>query len=230
MKIVIDKPETKAEKIGEMLGRKMPAVVIFLAGLLAGIHFFGRAEAETPPLVEQVRYEVALENLEIAKKRVKKARCDLARKKIELGLEITDESRKICEIRNEKINIKNAMKIIVEHEGFSPTPYPDGDGMSIGYGFDARGRKYMSRAEADAILRAEIIRLDEKISGEWSGNQRAAIVSLIFNLGGKLPPQRFFDEIRNGNVSSWRFYTFSGGRHLAGLKKRREDEISLFFD
>lgn len=132
---------------------------------------------------------------------------------------------------------------IKKYEGFVDHVYADpGAGIkTIGYGFTAQkyiNMKKMSKAQADKILRDEIVTLYEKVCVKlvrWGYldinlNQICALVDFTYNCGmanlenltrkGK----RSLKEISKAIL----LYDHAGGKKLAGLTKRRKYEQDMF--
>lgn len=110
----------------------------------------------------------------------------------------------------------------------------NGKDYVIGYGFAARGRTTMTKKQADHILKLEVTRLDNmlnKLNMVLTGNQRVALISLSYNLGGRdlstMP--KFIESIKNGDYHYWiSEFSWANGVYYRGLERRRKSEIELF--
>lgn len=112
----------------------------------------------------------------------------------------------------------------------------NGKDYVIGYGFAARGRVKMTKKQADHILMLDVIRLDKMLDGfsrKFNPNQKVALISLSFNLGGrdltKMP--KFKEMIENNEGKDYWLDQFSwaNGKFYRGLLKRRKEECDYFF-
>ena len=131
---------------------------------------------------------------------------------------------------------------LVEHikqiEGFTAKAKWDYKQYTNGYGTEAKSAdEVISEAEADRRLRIKLQETQDYVSSFLNKNgytynrgQLDALTSFTYNLGpGGLKQltnngTRSFDEIRE-KMSQ---YNMAGGKELAGLTKRRQQEIELF--
>lgn len=94
----------------------------------------------------------------------------------------------------------------------------------------------MTKKQADHILKLEVTRLDNmlnKLNMFLTGNQRIALISLSYNLGGrdlsKMP--KFIESIKKGDGDYWaNHFSWASGKYYRGLAKRRKEETKLFFN
>jgi len=131
-------------------------------------------------------------------------------------------------------------RFIAKYETYEAYPRLDSNGKDyiIGYGFKARGRTYMTKKQADYILTLEVIRLkkmiDMSFEREFTANQYTALISLIYNLGGRSPDTMpKFKELveHNKGKKEWEnWFSYSQGVYLRGLNKRRKEETNLFYN
>lgn len=131
----------------------------------------------------------------------------------------------------EKLDVDKAAEFIASFEGFSSECYKDGSGYSQGFG--SRCKNYsVSKQSGLNTLKAEIKRLDNKIKGNWTAEQRTAIVSFLFNHPQKQKihieninnnPEKFLKELKWKSEN----HIYIGGVRYAGLKKRRKAEYNL---
>jgi GH24 family phage-related lysozyme (muramidase) len=102
-------------------------------------------------------------------------------------------------------------------EGFSPIPYQDADGWSIGYGHWRKNKadlpSWVDETEADELLEQEIEEVEIWLMREfpeWTGkltdNRRKVVVNIVFNVGyaGFAPPGKaFYRLIAAINENDW---------------------------
>lgn len=145
-----------------------------------------------------------------------------------------------------------ASKIILEHlkrwEGLRLTAYPDpgsrdGQPFTIGYGHTSDAVMHVSegmtisKAEAEAVLlhdaeQAAAI-VDRFVLVPLNENQRAALVSFVFNVGGAAFTASTLLRKLNagdydavpGELARW---IYNDGKRLAGLVNRRASEAGLW--
>ena len=125
-------------------------------------------------------------------------------------------------------------EFIAKYEDFSPTPFPDpsGNGYVIGFGFQPRGRTYMTRLQATRILEAEVKRLVPQVTAKYgfqSQNKMMALVSILYNTPTYrkvVTSDEVIEDFRNGRIEKLRKHF----KHsLRGIQKRRNDELALYF-
>lgn len=108
---------------------------------------------------------------------------------------------------------------------------------TIGYGHTkgvAEGMR-ISQAEAERMLAEDLARYERSVRGmlkvSQSDRQVDALVSLAYNIGvGALQRSTLLKKIngRSGDEAikaEWMRWDRAGGKVLAGLKRRREDEV-----
>ncbi|WP_067341282.1 lysozyme [Stappia indica] len=149
---------------------------------------------------------------------------------------------------------ERGLAFVARHEGFVASAYRDPVGvLTIGYGFTmgsrifaqswrkAHGRPLssgdrISRAEADRLLRRlideEYGREVTKVLGELPQHRHDAACSVAFNLGPRALHWRWATALKAGDVSGAASilaanYNTAGGRRLAGLVRRRQEEARL---
>jgi lysozyme len=139
---------------------------------------------------------------------------------------------------------KQGVAFIAAHEGIVTRAYRDAAGVwTIGVGHTAaagppapaRGMT-VSRDEALAIFAGDLPRYERRVDATLGGRAQTVFdgaVSFDFNTGAvdRAAWVRYF---RAGEMTSARAallqWTKAGGRRLAGLVRRREDEARLIFD
>ena len=122
-----------------------------------------------------------------------------------------------------------------------PDPASGGDPWTVGWGStgtDVVKGTVWSQAQCDKRLLDDLVTLGAKIDELCKGvpvnnNEKAALASFAYNLGiGRLEGSTLFRKFRDGNVAGaadeFLKWTIAGGKHMAGLVKRREDERALF--
>ena len=138
------------------------------------------------------------------------------------------------------------LDLIKEFEGFRAEAYRDPVGVwTIGYGTTAAadvgiapnaGMK-ISKADAEMYLARAIdkfaAQIDPKVTAPINENERAAFLSLAYNIGpgafAKSSALRKFNEgDRAGAANAILLWNKAGGKVLAGLVRRREAERVLF--
>lgn len=147
------------------------------------------------------------------------------------------------------IFLASAEKIIKEFEGCKLTAYKCPAAVwTIGWGSTnvngaaVREGDKISQALADELLRAEILRIADRLhqlipaSPHWGGNQQAAIISWAYNVGlGAVEDSTLRRRINAGEAAPvvvreelprWRYG--AGEAVLPGLERRRAAEVALF--
>ncbi len=138
------------------------------------------------------------------------------------------------------------LDLIKEFEGFRAEAYRDPVGIwTIGYGTTAAadvgiapnaGMK-ISKADAEMYLARAIdkfsAQIDPKITAPINENERAAFLSLAYNIGpgafAKSSALRKFNEgDKTGAANAILLWNKAGGKVLAGLVRRRGAERALF--
>ena len=139
-------------------------------------------------------------------------------------------------------HLKLATPFITESEGLRLEVYKDSAGFpTIGYGhLLLPGEKFtkITKEKANELLQNDLSIADGAITQyvkvPVNNNQRAALLSLIFNIGrGNFVKSTLLKKLNEGNYQEAgdRFlrFVFSGGKKIQGLVKRRERERELFF-
>jgi lysozyme len=137
-----------------------------------------------------------------------------------------------------------AAELIREFEGLRLEAYPDpasgGEPWTIGYGHTKGVRKgqKIDLQDAEAMLIDDMSDADDCI-GDWvdielTDNERAALISFIFNLGcgafrgSTLLKMLNADGDRNAIAAQFLRWNKAGGKVMNGLTRRREAERKLF--
>jgi lysozyme len=141
----------------------------------------------------------------------------------------------------------NGLSFISKHEGWSATAYMDAnDGWTIGFGHLIQEpaesyliNKTITKYEGLALMRADtsfaasVIR--SNVKPPLNQNQFDALVSLVYNIG--------IDLFKNSTVlkrinsmdtperisEAWKRFNKDDGKVLAGLVKRRAEEVELYY-
>lgn len=139
----------------------------------------------------------------------------------------------------------NALNVIERFEGFSPKPYPDAQGFSIGYGhFIKPGESFttITRDHArdllrnDAIIAANAVKTFVKVP--LTQNQFDALTSFVYNVGvNAFKTSTLLRKLNAGNYSEaaeqfsiWNKATVPGMGKIvvSALTNRRSGERELF--
>jgi len=144
-------------------------------------------------------------------------------------------------MKNPQKTNRAGIELIKQYEGFRARKYRDAVGLwTIGYGhLLKRGEtlSVISQKEAEKLLAQDLhhaeMALARYVSVKLTPNQRAALVSWIFNLGAgafrastlcKRVNERAFHKVP-GEMMRW---VLAGGKPLKGLIRRRAAEAELF--
>jgi lysozyme len=112
---------------------------------------------------------------------------------------------------------------------------------TIGYGHtgdDVRMGMTISQARADELLQQDLAAAEETVSDlvkvRLSGNQHAALVSLVFNIGAGNFKSSTLLKMLNGMAyadagDQFTRWVHAGGAIIAGLQRRRTAERELWF-
>lgn len=140
---------------------------------------------------------------------------------------------------------KAGLNLIKQYEGLRTTAYLcPANVPTIGYGSTTGltradvGRKKITAAQAETLLRADLVRFEEAVAKlatiRLTDNQYAALVSFAFNLGeGNLAKSTLLKRINAGASTalieqSWMQWVNAGGKCLQGLVNRRAAELALW--
>jgi lysozyme len=142
---------------------------------------------------------------------------------------------------------QQAIDAIKAHEGFRATMYLDAAGRpTIGYGtlIDRPEEQWMQNAtisqdKAEELLRRDLVPfekvINDTITVQLAQNQFDALVSLVYNIGPTAFRNGSLPRLINGRSdalaisSKWKEYNKAGGLVLAGLDKRRKEEVKLYW-
>ena len=131
-----------------------------------------------------------------------------------------------------------AIHLIKNIEKCKTTSYSDGGGhRTIGYGFKNYKSSSMSCKTAEKILIQKISEikkfLDDEIQIKLSREQKAALISLVYNIGiPQFSRSALLKSIKSGNFKSaenqFMQWSYIKKKHSRGLAKRRQMERELF--
>lgn len=136
--------------------------------------------------------------------------------------------------------MKRAKELIKQHEGLRLQAYRCPAGVwTIGWGHTAgvKPGQYVSIDEAERLLDADIAEISAQLSAlrlAVNENQRAALISFIFNVGyGAFSKSTLCKLIKAdpnhpdipAQFARWRY---AGGKEIPGLMKRRAQEAALY--
>lgn len=146
----------------------------------------------------------------------------------------------------EQVTNDDAVNLIKKFEGFSSSPYKCPSSLwTISYGsiFGLDGNRVdgnhrdVTQEEGDILLRRDLKRTEVAVARllrqPITLNQFSATVSLVFNIGsGNFQKSQIRMRLNRrdylGAADIWWQWRRGGGRILAGLVKRREEEKQLF--
>lgn len=137
---------------------------------------------------------------------------------------------------------QKGIKLIKDFETFQAKAYVCPAGvLTIGYGHtgsDVTEGTYISEAEADRLLRADLSTAEKavnKVKAPLNQNQFDALVSFTFNCGIGAFSRSTLKKVVEANpadpevASQLKRWNKAGGRVLNGLVRRREAEAKLYF-
>ena len=157
-------------------------------------------------------------------------------------LTLTKSGRDVAEQIGESIlEFSDAgVEVIKRFEGFSPVPYRDAQGWSIGYGhFIKPGETFtaISEAQGRALLKADAKVASDTVSNKvrvpLTQNQFDALVSFTYNVGvNAFANSTLLARLNAGDYSGaaaqFARWNKSQGEVLAALDRRRSNERELF--
>jgi len=139
-----------------------------------------------------------------------------------------------------------AVNLVVEFEGFRAAPYQDPVGVwTIGYGStrDSQGQAVTAATPvvtedlAKALVARDLMAAAVAVNGNThvalNANQRAALQDFVYNLGsGNFKSSTLLRKLNAGDyagaAAEFDKWDMAGGKHLAGLLRRRQAETDLF--
>ena len=141
--------------------------------------------------------------------------------------------------------MNQAIRLIAEFEGFESKAYKCPAGKwTIGFGDTTwKGKqvtaltKAITRAEAEYALQHRLIgfqrELDSMVTAPLTGNQNAALLSLMYNIGATALRRSTLLKMLNagdhaGAAEQFLRWDKVAGKPMAGLTRRRKAERELF--
>lgn len=134
-----------------------------------------------------------------------------------------------------------AINLIKDFEGFSAKVYKDTAGLpTIGYGHLIKaGESFpngITKSQAEALLSSDmktaISAVDRLVTVSLNANQKAALVSLVFNIGAQnFTTSTLRRKLNSGDKTAYLEFdrwVYSGGKVTQGLVNRRAKEKQLF--
>lgn len=134
----------------------------------------------------------------------------------------------------------NGLEVIKRFEGFSPVPYQDAQGWSIGYGHFIKPDEILtavSESQAADLLKQDAAiasaAVSNSVSVDLTQNQFDALVSLTYNIGvTAFRNSTLLKKLNAGDYSGaaaqFARWNKSQGEVLAALTSRRANEQALF--
>ena len=143
---------------------------------------------------------------------------------------------------------QKGLDFIKQVEGFSPKPYPDADGFSIGYGhFILPGENYkiITEEKAEELLKKDAGKAESAIAKyavvPLTQQQYDTLVSFVYNVGeGRFAKSTLLKKLNEGNyervsreIERWNKGLVKQDKSykrvvLGGLVDRRKNERELF--
>lgn len=135
------------------------------------------------------------------------------------------------------------LEFIMAHEGCVLHAYPDpatgGEPWTIGVGHTGGVKRgdTCTKEQAMEWLRQDVAWAEKclanSVKGNLTQNQIDACLSLIFNIGcGNFGKSSVLRELNDGNdmsaAQAFGMWNKAGGKVIAGLTKRRQEEMNLF--
>lgn len=130
------------------------------------------------------------------------------------------------------------LELIKSFEGLCLKAYkalPSEKYYTIGYGHygaDVKEGQTITKAEAEALLRADLKKYEAKVNKysayNWNENEFSALVSFAYNVGNIDGLTKKGERSREEIKKVWASYSKAGGKELCGLVRRRKAELELF--
>lgn len=134
----------------------------------------------------------------------------------------------------------SGLRLIAGFEGFSPVPYPDAQGQSIGFGhFIKPGETFTEITETEGLdlLKQDAATADAAVARlvtvPLNQNQHDSLTSLIYNIGeGNFTSSTLLKKLNAGDYAgaAAQFPAWNKSQHqvIPALVARRADEQTLF--
>ena len=135
-----------------------------------------------------------------------------------------------------------AMDKIADWEGFRDKPFDDVGTRRIGYGRKAKKGETTTADKERCWLMGKVQDigdwLDSVVTADLNANQKAALTSLVYNVGqGSFKKSKALKALNAGDMDEFKKQAFSKeqgwvkskGKFVKGLHNRRQKEQALFF-
>lgn len=134
----------------------------------------------------------------------------------------------------------NGLEIIKQFEGFSPTPYPDHKGYSVGYGHlikPGENLDSVTREQAEQLLLGDVAWAEQAVRTavkvDLDQNEFDALVSLAYNIGaGAFKNSTLVKKLNSGDfegaAAQFAVWNRASGAVNTALVERRAIEADLF--
>ena len=139
---------------------------------------------------------------------------------------------------------EKAVNLLIEHEGFNSTPYPDGNDRSVGYGFylpalepDEKALikdiNNVTREEANAVLKLKVNKIQNFLRSElpefekMSGETQSSVISMAYQLGAENIKTKFSTFFKNLKLAT---EATQGSFEQAAYLKKAADNMLYNFD
>ena len=135
-----------------------------------------------------------------------------------------------------------AMDKIADWEGFRDKPFDDVGTRRIGYGRKAKKGETTTADKERGWLMGKVQDigdwLDSVVTADLNANQKAALTSLVYNVGqGSFKKSKALKALNAGDMDEFKRQAFSKeqgwvkskGKFVKGLHNRRQKEQALFF-
>jgi lysozyme len=162
---------------------------------------------------------------------------------VALYLWLTQSGRNIAaQLGTEIMKLTDSgLQLIAKFEGFSPYPYKDAQGQSVGFGhFILPSDTFtypMTEAQAYDLLKQDAAKADAAVTRlvkvPLTSNQHDALVSLVYNIGeGNFGRSTLLRMLNAGDYNSaaaqFSVWKKSGGEVITALVNRRAREQDVF--
>jgi len=139
---------------------------------------------------------------------------------------------------------KNGLHLTEQFEGCKLTAYPDpgtgGAPWTIGYGHtgpEVHPGLTITQEQAEELLMQDVQKaaaaVNAKVTGDITQEEFDALVDFVFNVGaGNFTASTLLKKVNAGDIhgaaAEFEKWDMAGGKHMAGLLRRRQAEASEF--
>ena len=139
---------------------------------------------------------------------------------------------------------KNGLDLTESFEGLSLVSYPDpatgGEPWTIGYGHtgpDVHPGLTITQEQAEELLMQDVKKaaaaVNAKVTGDITQEEFDALVDFVFNVGaGNFAASTLLKKVNAGDIhgaaAEFEKWDMAGGKHMAGLLRRRHAEAEEF--